>query len=182
MREGAAARALDPHDRATVDEALRLVHAAERRLAARLRPDLAPVPSIEELREGPLGRDLARLARVARGEIREPKEHVLAAVDAVLQLLFWPAGAEDYVVPRAFWETELGKLLARAKLRAFAPAELVTIPEAARRLGVARPTVYRWMDEGKLDAVRDAAAGRTLVVREDVERLARESPEPGLPG
>ena len=85
-------------------------------------------------------------------------------------------------MPRAFWETELGKLLARAKLRAFAPAELVTIPEAARRLGVARPTVYRWMDEGKLDAVRDAAAGRTLVVRDDVERLVRESPEPGLPG
>ena len=182
MREGTLpAEQPDPRDWAVIDETLRRVHAVERRLAARLHPGIARVPSIEELRHGPLGRDLARLARVARGEVREPRDRVLAAVEAVLQLLFWPAGAEDYVVPRAFWETELGTLLARAKLRAFGPGELVTITEAARRLGVARPTVYRWLDEGRLDAVRDAAGGRTLVVRDDVERLERAASEPGPP-
>ncbi len=174
--DAATREALDPRDQATIDQALQVVATDERRLATHLRLSAVRPPSVEQLRDGPLGRDLTRLALVARGRVRESPERVLAAVEAVLQFLFWPAGADDYVVPRAFWATDLGQLLARAKLRAFDPAELVSIGEAARRLGVTRPTVYRWMDERRLDSVRDEASGRTFVVRRDVDRLLAEGP------
>ena len=176
MREGIpSTSAPNPSDQEVIDETLRRVQDAAARVAARILP--GPTPSIEQLRAGPLGRDLARLALVARGQAQEPREEVLTAVEGILQLLFWPAAAEDYIVPRAFWETDLGRILAGAKLRAYSPQELVTIGEAARSLGVARPTIYRWMDEGKLDAVRDTAEGRMLVVRDDVTRLRAEAPE-----
>ena len=98
------------------------------------------------------------------GRSTAPQEQVLAAVESIVQLLFWPAGAADYAVPRAFWETDLGLMLARAKFRAFAPTELLGITTAAARLGVARPTIYRWVDERVLDSVRDEVSGRTFVL------------------
>jgi excisionase family DNA binding protein len=165
---------VDPADQAVIDQALQVVYADHHRFATRLCSPSALRPlDPEHLRRGPLGRDLARLALVARGRAGEPPEGVLAAIDAVVQLLFWPAAAEDYQVPRAFWETELGRLLALAKFRAFAPTELVGIGAAAHQLGVTRPTIYRWIDDRSLDSVRDQASGRTFVVRRGVDALSR---------
>jgi hypothetical protein len=104
-----------PTDQDVIDQALVLVAADHRRLAARLGPAPSAPPGLGELRAGPLGRDLARLALVAEGRSGEPPGPVLTAIEAVLQLLFWPAGADDYAVPRAFWATDLGRLLAQAK-------------------------------------------------------------------
>ncbi|HLU35732.1 MAG TPA: excisionase family DNA-binding protein, partial [Thermomicrobiales bacterium] len=120
---------------------------------------------------------LLRLARLAGGQIREPKEQVLDAIDSVLQLLFWPAAAEDYTVPRSFWDTDLGRMLALAKYRAYEPNELVSIGNAAQQLGVTRPTIYRWMDDRTLNYVRDDMSGRTFVVRRDIEHLKRVAQE-----
>ena len=170
-------------DRAVIDQALRAVHAEHRRLATRLRFPAATVPpDLEDLRRGPLGQDLAFLARAARGAEQAPPERVLDAIEAVVQLLFWPAAAEDYRVPRGFWATELGRLLALAKFRAFAPTELLGIGAASRRLGVARPTVYRWIDDRTLEAVRDERSGRTYVVRGGVEAMIRVARELAAPG
>ena len=77
-------------------------------------------------------------------------------------MLFWPAAAEDYTVPRSFWDTDLGRMLALAKYRAYDPTELVSIGSAAQQLGVTRPTIYRWMDDRTLNYVRDDMSGRTL--------------------
>lgn len=162
---------LDASDQSIIDQALQLVAADAQRISTHLRlTEVLPL-SPEALRDGPLGQDLIRLALVARGRQRERPESVLTAVDAVLHLLFWPAGAEEFAVPRTFWQSDLGQLLARAKLRAFEPHDLVSIGEAARRLGVTRPTIYRWIDERVLDSVRDETSGRTFVVRRDVDRL-----------
>lgn len=162
---------LDSSDQQTIDQALQLVAADAHRLATHLRlTALAPL-TIDELRAGPLGQDLMKLSLVARGRRRESPETVLTAVESILHFFFWPAGAEEYTVPRSFWESDLGQVLARAKLRAFEPHDLVSIGEAARRLGVTRPTIYRWMDERVLDSVRDETSGRTFVVRRDVERI-----------
>lgn len=159
----------------TIDEALRIVYSHHHRLVTRLFPDAERPLNIEALRSGPLGRDLSRLAALARGEMRESKETVLERIETVLQLLFWPPMAEDYSVPRAFWETGLGRMMSMAKYRAYEPAELVSIGTAAQRLGVTRPTIYRWMDERHLGYVRDEMSGRTFVVQRDVESLLTDS-------
>ena len=53
----------------------------------------------------------------------------------------------------------------------------VGIGVAARQLGVSRPTVYRWMDEGSLDYVRDTLTGRLFVLRRGVDQRRRGAEE-----
>jgi excisionase family DNA binding protein len=161
---------------ATIDQALRLAYSQLHRFAARLAPGSLAPPSLAQLRAGPLGCDLRRLAALGRGEDTAPQDQVLAAVESVVQLLFWPAAGETFQVPRAFWETDLGLLLARAKFRAFASTELVGITTAAVRLGVARPTIYRWVDDRVLDSVRDEVSGRTFVIGRDVAGVLASPP------
>ena len=160
-----------------IDQALQLVYSHHHRLVSQLFPAAFQPLTLEQLRSGPLGEDLSRLARLARGQIRESKEMVLEAIEAVLQLLFWPAAADDYTVPRSFWDTDLGRMMALAKYRAYEPAELVSIGSAAQQLGVTRPTIYRWMDDRTLNYVRDDMSGRTFVVRRDIENLKRVAAE-----
>jgi excisionase family DNA binding protein len=162
-----------------IDQALQLVYSHHHRLISQLFPAAFQSLTMEQLCSGPLGRDLGRLAALARGLAREPKEHVLTAIDSVVQLLFWPAAADDYTVPRSFWDTELGRMMALAKYRAFEPNELVSIGNAAQQLGVTRPTIYRWMDDRTLNYVRDDMSGRTFVVRRDIDNLKRVAQELG---
>jgi excisionase family DNA binding protein len=66
-----------------------------------------------------------------------------------------------------------------AKFRAYEPGELVSIGNAAQQLGVTRPTIYRWMDDRRLNYVRDDMSGRTFVVRRDIEYLKQVEGEIG---
>lgn len=50
--------------------------------------------------------------------------------------------------------------------------DLMTIPEAARRLHVSRFTVYRLMRQGKISKVHPCL-GRTLIRRAEIEALLR---------
>ena len=72
-----------------VDEALQLVYSQHYRIISRLYPSAMTRVSLEQLREGPLGEDLARLAQIAGGALRAGREEVLGAIDSVLQLLFF---------------------------------------------------------------------------------------------
>jgi len=166
-----------PDYQGVVNQALQLVYSHHHRLVSQLHPSAFQALTLEQLRHGPLGHDLERLAALARGEVREPKERVLSAIESVVQLLFWPAAADDYTVPRSFWDTDLGRMLALAKYRAFDASELVSIGNAAQQLGVTRPTIYRWMDERTLNYVRDDMSGRTFVVRRDIDNLRRVASE-----
>jgi excisionase family DNA binding protein len=105
--------------------------------------------------------------------VREPKDLVLSAIDSVLQIFFWPAVADDYTVPRTFWDTDVGRMLSLAKYRAYDPKDLVSIGTAAQLLRVTRPTIYRWIDDRTLNYVRDDISGRTFVVRRDIENLKK---------
>ena len=160
-----------------IDQALGLVYSHHNRLVTRLAPSSFVPLDLEDLRKGPLGRDLARLANLARGQSREEKELVLRAIEDVLQLLFWPAAADEYTVPRSFWDTELGRMMALAKFRAYEPHELVSIGVAAETLAVTRPTIYRWMDDRRLNYVRDEISGRTFIVRRDIENFKQLAAE-----
>jgi excisionase family DNA binding protein len=166
-----------PDYEAVIDDALQLVYSQHHRLISQLHPESFRELTLAQLREGPLGRDLRRLAQLARREIDEEKDRVLEAIDSVLQLLFWPVAAEDYTVPRSFWDTELGRMLALAKYHAYDRTELVSIGSAAQQLGVTRPTIYRWMDDRTLNYVRDDMTGRTFVVRRDIEDLKKVAAE-----
>ena len=88
------------HD--VIDQALRLVYTHHHRLISRLYPSAFKPLTLEQLREGPLGQDLQRLSMLASGRAKEAKDEVVLAIDSILQLLFWPAGADDYTVPRSF--------------------------------------------------------------------------------
>ena len=173
IQKGATVESVPREHHDVIDQALRLVYTHHHRLISRLYPSAFKPLSLEQLREGPLGTDLQRLSLLANGKAKEAKDEVLLAIDSILQLLFWPAGADDYMVPRSFWETPLGRLLAQAKLQAFDRSELVSIGNAAQQLGVTRPTIYRWMDERTLNYVVDDMTGRTFVVRRDIDNLKR---------
>ena len=119
-------------DQRAIEKALLRVYHLDRRLLEHLDPDSFRELTLEELRDGPLGRDLQHLAAYANGQVYEDSRLVLSAVEAVLQVLFWPAAAKDYTVPRSFWHTDLGRMLNRAQLRAYKPTDLVSIDDAAR--------------------------------------------------
>jgi excisionase family DNA binding protein len=159
----------------TIDKTLRLVYSQMHRYHLKLFGKAPDAVSVEGLREGPLGQDLYHLGRLARGEEQANQEDVFRAVNSVLELLFWPAGEDQYQVPRSFWEEPLGKMLSQAKLRAVDASELMSIGNAAQRLGVTRPTIYRWMDDHTLNYVRDEMSGRTFVFRQDVDQLHEEA-------
>jgi excisionase family DNA binding protein len=154
-----------------IDQALQLVYSHHHRLIHQLYPSAFTPLTLEQLRSGTLGQDLTRLALLARGQIRESKEHVLTAIESIVQMVFLPAAADDYSVPRSVWVTDLGRMLALAKFKAFEPNELVSIGNAAQQLSVTRPTIYRWMDDRTLNYVRYDMSGRTFVVRRDIENL-----------
>jgi excisionase family DNA binding protein len=160
-----------------IDNALQLAYSYAHRLMSQLHPPWFTPISLDQLRSSPMGHDLIRLAQVANGHSREDKESVLGAIDSVLQLLFWPMAAEDYVVPRVFWQTDCGRLLQRAKFSVYLPSELMTIEEAALRMNVSRAAVYKWMDDRSLNYLRDEKSGRTYIVRKDVENIIRVASE-----
>ncbi len=159
--------------RAIIEEGLQLIYIQYYRITSRLAPSAMSRLSIEQLRAGPLGEDLTHLAQVAAGLLQADRAMVLGAIDSVLQLLFTPAEVTPFYsgIPRAFWQTGLGQMISLAKLRTFKARELMSIGEAAEYLGVARPTIYRRMDDRTLDWVSDGVKGRTFVVRDDVEAM-----------
>ena len=157
-----------------IDQTLRLIHSQLHRYHRRLTGAAPETVSVEQLRSGPLGQDLQRLARIARGEEREPAEQVFQSVRAILDLLLWPAGADTYEVQHPFWTEPLGKMLSQAKWRSVDRADLMSIGAAADQVGVARPTIYRWMYAGAVESVRDDTSDRFYVMRRDIDHIQME--------
>ena len=157
-----------------IDQTLRLIHSQLHRYHRRLTGEVPDAVSVEQLRSGPLGQDLLRLAEIARGEERVPADQVFQSVRAILDLLFWPAGADVYEVQHPFWTEPLGKMLSQAKWRSVDHAELMSISAAADKLGVARPTIYRWMYAGSVESVRDDTSDRFYVMRRDIDHIQTE--------
>ena len=69
-----------------IDQALQLIAIDARRLEDRLRPSAQPNPSLEQLRAGPLGQDLRRLALVAEGRTHESHDQIRTAIESVLRV------------------------------------------------------------------------------------------------
>jgi hypothetical protein len=166
------ASSLPGDDQATIDGVLQLVYSQTHRQAGWLAKQRFETLGLDDLRAGPLGHDLRRLALFARGDIHETPDTVQTMVQSILQTLFWSAAADDYVVPRSFWDTETGRFLMRAKSQSYTLNELISVGDAATALGVSRVTIFRWLDDRTLGFVVNSA-GHTLVVRRDVENLTQ---------
>ncbi len=122
-----------------IDQMLSRLYKEWRNLSACLCSAISVKLDREQLRNGPVGRDLFRLAAITRGKVTGNPEEVMTAVESVLQLLFWPAGARSYSVPNGFWQTDLGQMLDKAKSRATSNPErtahpLMAEPDIADRL------------------------------------------------
>jgi len=154
-----------------IDAALRIIYSQYYRLGQKLTARPPQVLRIEDLRQGRIGQELQYLADVAIRRSPADPDAVLAAIDSVLQALFWPPLPDDFQVPREFWDTQLGVMLSLAKLCCYTTDDLIGIGGAAEELGVSRPTVYRWMDDSTLDYVRHDLTGRIFVVRRSIQDL-----------
>ncbi len=157
-----------------IDQTLRLIHSQLHRYHRHLTGVAPDAISVDQLRAGPFGQDLCRLARIARGEERVEADQVFQSVRAVLDLLFWPAGADVYEVQHPFWTEPLGRMLSQAKWRSVDRDELMSIGAAADQLGVARPTIYRWMYAGSVESVRDDTSDRFYVLKRDITSIMVE--------
>lgn len=63
--------------------------------------------------------------------------------------------------------------MSRESRRELEPADLMTIAEAAKLLGVSQPTLRRWDETGKFRARRHPLNAYRLYARDDVMRLRR---------
>lgn len=155
-----------------VDEALIVAYSVYQRNTINLsEADQQRDLDLRELRESPLGQELAALAAIANGDFIESRTKVQTRIDNVLQLFFWPPMVDEYIVPRSFWSTDFGLMLSRAKLRCLDNVDLWSLSQAASELGVSRPAVYRFLDERILDFVYDGYTGRVYIVADDARSL-----------
>jgi hypothetical protein len=136
-----------------------------------------PLFTHEELFLCPVADTLADIARAAAGELQhdEVGDGILReSIQSIAEMLFATPLTNSYEIPVAFWDSDLGQMLARAQLW-IEGDELITIAEAARIRGVSVQAISQSVDAGRLRAYVDPNAGhrqgRRLVRRQQVEDL-----------
>jgi hypothetical protein len=147
-----------------IDTVLRLVADHHRAVGAAI-GKRSFSPSLAELRQSPLGQDLRFLA--AHGDVSP--DLVRDTAGRVTDLLLRPLAAERMVIPAWFWQTAIGRIIARAMRETYGDGGLLSLTEAADRLQVAPELVAGWTRDGAIAAIPDEA-GHLLVQREAVEQ------------
>ena len=156
-----------------IDSILRLVADHHRAVGAAI-GKRSFSPSLAELRQSPLGQDLRLLATAGYGDVS--RDQVRETVGRVTDLLLRPLAAEGMVIPAWFWGSAIGKLVARAARVTYGDDGLMSIADAADRLGIAPAIVAGWTTDGAIATIPDEA-GRPLVPRDAIEKrraVARE--------
>lgn len=160
-------------DDEVIDTVLRLVADHHRQVGAAIgRRSFSP--TLAELRQSPLGQDLRLLVVAGYGDIDQVQ--VRETASRVTDLLLRPLAAEGMVIPVWFWSTAIGRIVARAARSSFGDDGLMSMSEAADRLGVAPALVIGWTADGAITAIPDEH-GRLMVPREAIEKrrqIARE--------
>jgi hypothetical protein len=160
----------DPEDAGdddeTIDQVLRLVADHHREIGA-LIGRRAFSPTLAELRQSPLGRDLRLLAGASNGDA-SPADIAVAA-SRLRDVLLRPISSDDVHVPSWFWGTAIGRLTARAERNARGVSAFLSLSDAAAALDVDRATLQQWTADGALPVVPDEQ-GQPLVPCSAVER------------
>ena len=156
-----------------IDAVLRLVADHHRAVGAAIGKRTFS-PSLAELRQSPLGQDLRLLAAAGYGDVS--RDHVRETVGRVTDLLLRPLAAEGMIIPAWFWATAIGRIVARAARITYGDDGLLSIADAADRLGIAPELVAGWTIDGAIVSIPDDA-GRPMVPRDAIEKrrmIARE--------
>jgi hypothetical protein len=156
-----------------IDSILRLVADHHRALGAAI-GKRSFSPTLAELRQSPLGQDLRLLAVAGSGDVS--RDHLRETAGRVTDLLLRPLAAEGMVIPAWFWGSAIGKIVARAARVTYGDDGLMSITDAADRLGVAPAIVAGWTTDGAITTIPDER-GRPLVPRDAIEKrraVARE--------
>jgi hypothetical protein len=156
-----------------IDAVLRLVADHHRAVGAAI-GKRSFSPSLAELRQSPLGQDLRLLAAAGYGDVS--RDQVQETAGRVTDLLLRPLAAEGMVIPAWFWGTAIGRIVARAARITYGDDGLMSIEDAADRLGIAPEIVAGWTIDGAIKAIPDDA-GRLMVPRDAIEKrrmIARE--------
>ena len=145
-----------------IDQVLRLVANQHQSLGALIgRTTFSP--TIAELRQSLLGRDL-RLLAAATPELADAAA-TRAAARRVREVVLRPLATDEYETPAWFNATGLGQLLARAERAAYGPRGVVSVATAARQLGVTAGVINDWVASGMLSAVTNEQ-GQPQIPRE----------------
>jgi hypothetical protein len=156
-----------------IDTVLRLVADHHRAVGAAI-GKRSFSPSLAELRQSPLGQDLRLLAAAGYGDVS--RDHVRETAGRVTDLLLRPLAAEGMVIPAWFWGTAIGRIVARAARVTYGDDGLMSIEDAADRLGIAPEFIIAWTRDGAIASIPDEA-GRPTVPRDAIEKrrmIARE--------
>ena len=156
-----------------IDSVLRLVADHHRAVGAAI-GKRSFSPTLAELRQSPLGQDLRLLAVAGSGDVS--RDHVRETAGRVTDLLLRPLAAEGMVIPAWFWGSAIGKIVARAARVTYGDDGLMSVTDAADRLGVAPAIVAGWTTDGAIVTIPDEG-GRPLVPRDAIEKrraVARE--------
>lgn len=156
-----------------IDAVLRLVADHHRAVGAAI-GKRSFSPSLAELRQSPLGQDLRLLAAAGYGDVS--RDQVRETAGRVTDLLLRPLAAEGMVIPAWFWGTAIGRIVARAARVTYGDDGLMSIEDAADRLGIAPELVAGWTTDGAIVSIPDDA-GRPMVPRDAIEKrrmIARE--------
>ncbi len=149
-----------------IDSVLRLVADHHRAVGAAI-GKRSFSPTLAELRQSPLGQDLRLLAVAGSGDVS--RDHVRDTAGRVTDLLLRPLAAEGMVIPAWFWGSAIGKIVARAARVTYGDEGLMSITDAADRLGVAPAIVAGWTTDGAIATIPDEG-GRPLVPRDAIEK------------
>ena len=156
-----------------IDTVLRLVADHHRAVGAAI-GKRSFSPSLAELRQSPLGQDLRLLAAAGYGDVS--RDHVRETAGRVTDLLLRPLAAEGMVIPAWFWATAIGRIVARAARVTYGDDGLMSIEDAADRLGIGPEFIAAWTRDGAIASIPDEA-GRPMVPRDAIEKrrmIARE--------
>lgn len=173
---------LYPDDQAMIDQTLQLVADHQAMLSRDLDLPTAK-PSLNMLRQSPLGCRLHRLADAARGQFNGESLRVREDAEHVITTLLQPLAESDHDVPEWFWQTEIGQMLTTALYRTYGTDQLLSVAHGAERLDEDRASIQQLIAIGTLTAVRDET-GKPFVLVAEIERLrtiASAFDEPSLP-
>jgi hypothetical protein len=150
-------------------------------------PELPEVDTVQDLIQARIQKltliaaelpEYLRLIQAAANGEAVRREAVLRASELLMDNLYRGVLSPRMSVPRDFWGSSLGLMIARAHTHVVPDAEVVSQAEAAQLLGVSREYMSQLVESGKVSSiVREAAALRSrkqpreMLFRDNLEAL-----------
>lgn len=173
-----AANYMTPEHRQVLDQILTSVTNRAAELLAVVAYPLGknpPPPTMETVRQSPLGRDLELIVAYIEGHQVE-RNAADEAIARVYRALYGQTMSQKgYKLPKDWQKTPFGELIGAAHAKMIPPKDLMGTAEVMRAFAIKRQTVYDWVDEGRLVAhyIRGTQMFYRPYILREVEKRAR---------